>query len=441
MWHNVTMIFRGYHLKSKVWPLVMASVLWSGCASLRTLDAPEPVGIDATTDFDEALEHVHRLTQAIMHIRRSYVDESKTDYESLMQGALRGLLQSLDPYSQFLDTEAFRGLREDAAGEFGGIGITIGMRDNILTVIAPMEDTPAFRAGILAGDKIVEIDERKTDGMTLSETVRLLRGEIGSAVTLRVLREDVRELQTFELERDVIRVSSVRGEQLMEGGIGYVRLTQFSETTAASLQNALNRLLADGMQALILDLRNNSGGLLISAIEVSQKFLPNGALIVTTRGRGDRVIGAPAKASGPHHYPHLPMAILVNGGSASAAEIVAASLQDNRRAILVGEKTFGKGSVQSVLPLEQESAIRLTTARYYTPSERVIHEQGIEPDIEVVMSPEMWRKVQMQRLRAESPEIARDLEPNGGNDHDAVDIQLERATDLLKALLIFQDKR
>lgn len=421
--------------------LVMA---WTGCVSKPRADAGNAVEADNEAGRearDDVFEQLHLLTEAMMYIRRGYIDEEKTDYQALIHGALRGMLTSLDPYSQFLDQEDHRALREDAAGEFGGIGITIGIRDNVLTVIAPMEDTPAFRAGILAGDRIVEIDGRKTDGKTLAEAVRELRGEVGEPVTLRVMRDEHRELKTFTLERDMIRVVSVRGARMLDGGIGYVRLVKFSENTADGLRQQVDGLLEKGMQGLVLDLRGNSGGLLSSAIEVSRQFLSPGDLIVTTRGRGDRMIGNPVKAVGRDYFSELPLVVLVNSGTASAAEIVAGSLQDNRRAVLVGETTFGKGSVQSVLPLEQETAIRLTTARYFTPSERVIHGNGIEPDIEVSMSADEWRRVQMKRLHEENPELARDEAFAIDDPSDVVDRQLERAMDLLKALVIFHGNR
>ncbi len=423
--------------------MVIALTWTTGCVSrpLRDVDDASADAVVGIEEVDDVFDQIHLLTQTLIHVRRSYIDEDKTGYQELMHGALRGMLKSLDPYSQFLDAEAYLALRENAAGEFGGIGITIGMRDNVLTVIAPMEDTPAFRAGILAGDRIVEIDGNKTDGKTLAEAVRELRGDVGEPVTLRILRDDLRELKTFELVRDVIRVYSVRGARMLDDTIGYVRLVQFSETTADSLRQEVDLLLEQGMQGLVLDLRGNSGGLLIAAIEVSRQFLPPGALIVTTRGRGDRIVGAPVKADGPDYYKDIPLVILVNDGTASAAEIVAGSLQDNRRAILVGETTFGKGSVQSVLPLEQDAAIRLTTARYFTPSERVIHGKGIEPDIKVSMTPDEWRRVQMKRLREENPELARDPEFDADDLNDVVDGQLERGMDMLKALVIFHGKR
>ncbi len=419
----------------------------TGCAAIRTkdsaVDAPpaEIAQESQETELDEAFEQIHLLTQTIMHIRRSYIDEDQTDYQALIYGALHGMLDSLDPYSQFLEPEDYQALRENATGEFGGIGITISMRNNVLTVIAPMEDTPAFGAGILAGDRIVEIDDKKTDGMSLAEAVRKLRGEVGESVRLGIMRGEEREIIQFELERDIIRVFSVRGVRMLTPSVGYIRLVQFSEPTADNLRQEMDRLLEDGMQGLVLDLRNNSGGLLAAAIQVSQLFLPRGALIVTTRGRGGRILGEPVKAAGTDTdlYQNVTLVILVNDGTASAAEIVAASLQDNGRAVLVGETTFGKGSVQSVLTLEQEAAIRLTTARYFTPSERVIHENGIDPDIRVPMSADVWRRVQMQRLREENPEFAREVEEEDADDPgDAVDVQLERALDMLKALLIFQ---
>ncbi|NLB59926.1 MAG: S41 family peptidase, partial [Lentisphaerae bacterium] len=387
-------------------------------------------------------EKMRLLTNVLLEIRKSYVDEEKTEYKELLYGALRGMLQAFDPHSQFMDPDMFRDMRNDTAGEFGGLGIVIGIRDNVLTVIAPMEDTPAFRAGILHGDKIVAIDGESTENMSLQEAVKKMRGEPGTKVKIKIIRLKPQEIKELELGRAIIKVESVKGATILEDQVGYVRITQFNEPTADALQKALADLLSQGMQALILDLRNNPGGLLSSAVDTSEKFLASGRLIVSTKGRHD--LGGPGRylARGKVHYLDFPMVVLVNGGSASAAEILAGALQDNQRAIILGEKTFGKGSVQSVLPLEDGSAIRLTTAKYYTPSGRTIHEKGVEPDITVYMPAEQWRRVLLQRSRAEIGDFELTEEPaleaETLAEEAARDLQLERALELLKGIQRYQ---
>ena len=384
---------------------------------------------------EQAYDHIALLTKVIHQIRLNYVDEEKTDYKDLIYGALRGMLQSLDPHSQFLDPDMYMDMKNDTSGQFGGLGIVISIRNNVLTIVAPMEDTPGFKAGLLSGDRIIEIDGESTEGLALSEAVKHLRGEPGSSVTIKVLRPKPYEVKEVEIERAIIEVKSVKDTAMLDANIGYVRVTQFNEPTADLLQDALTELKDQDMEALILDLRNNPGGLLTAATEISQKFLSRGDLIVFTKGRGGRK-DRRYTAKGRHHYKDFPMVILVNGGSASASEIVSGALQDHNRAILVGEKTFGKGSVQSVLPMDGGAAIRLTTAKYYTPSERVIHERGIEPDIVVPMSPDDWRKLLIKRSRPAGYEPGEDEEKV----EEVEDVQLNRAIDVLKGIMIFETR-
>ena len=371
--------------------------------------------------------------------------KKKTNFDELINSALDGMLQNLDPHSQFLDVAMYEDMKEDTAGRFGGLGVVISVKDSILTIVAPMEDTPGIRAGLLSGDKIIEIDEESTKGMSLPEAVKLLRGDPGTQVSIKVLRPKTASVIDVDIVREVIKISSIKDAHILEDGIGYLRMTQFNAPTAEALQNALDELLDQGMNSLILDLRNNPGGLLSSAIEVGQKFLKRGDMIVKTKGRNDYYEQV-YEARGRKHYLDFPIAILVNGGSASASEIVAGALQDHKRAILVGERTFGKGSVQSVLPLEDGSAMRLTTAKYYTPSERVIHENGIEPDISVPMASDDWVKIMEKRARA-----TQELDPEAEivNESDAmdseeweevIDVQLERAIDVIKGIKIFQSQ-
>lgn len=422
--------------------LIGRRLLWVIAITLLSVNLV--VGAKLASQPDKAREtteagfdKMQLFTEVLMQIRQNYVDEDKTSYKDLIYGALRGMLQSLDPHSQFMDPQMFTDMKNDTAGEFGGLGIVIGMRDGILTVIAPMEDTPAFRAGILPGDRIISIDGESTENLTLQEAVHKMRGEPGTKVKIKIVRIKPQEIKETEIVREVIKVESIKGAAILGDHIGYIRVAQFSEPTADALRKAVEKLRAEGMNALVLDLRNNPGGLLGSAVDVSQMFLKNGQIIVSTKGRPG-LIGGPNEysAKGKNHYLDFPLVILVNGGSASAAEIVAGALQDQRRAVLLGEKTFGKGSVQSVMPLNDGSAIRMTTAKYYTPSGRMIHDKGIEPDVVVLLAPEQWYKVLLKRSREELHEESD--EPQQLNQDAVVDTQLERAVDLLKGLRVFQ---
>lgn len=444
------------------WWLV-AGVLFANLAAGVRLYSQETAAAEAKTATEEKspYEMYALFSTVVEQIRAQYVDADKCGYEDLIHSALHGMLQSLDPHSSFMDEEEFSSMKEDTSGKFGGLGITIGIKNSVLTVISPMEGTPAFRSGLLGGDKIIEIEDESTDGLALEEAVKKLRGDPGTKVKIKVFRPGTHLFKTFTLTRAIINVPSVKDTRVLDGGIGYVRMLQFGEDTAADLQAALDDLESQGIKALVLDLRSNPGGLLASAVEVAQKFLKKGDLIVFTRtrdGRIDRSYSArPRKA-----FPKIPMAILINGYSASASEIVSGALQDHHRAVLVGEKSFGKGSVQSILPLDDgKMAIRLTTAKYYTPSERVIHENGIEPDIVVPMTAENWRNVVIARNKAEQltgdeelaatdegwvDESGDDIdfedmeavaEPETGDDTDP---QLDRACDVLRGLLALQGR-
>lgn len=385
-------------------------------------------------DSGDAYEKIHLLTTVLQHVRNYYVEEDKTSYEDLIYGALNGMLQSLDAHSQFMDPDMYSDMKEDTSGQFGGLGIVVSLRDNVLTVVAPMEDTPGFEAGLLPGDKIIEIETESTERMNLEDAIKRLRGPVDTPVTIKILRTATQEILEKTIVRAEIEVASVKGATILEDGIGYIRITQFNTPTADDLAEALASLMEQGMEALILDLRDNPGGLLNAAIEVSQKFLNRNDLVVYTQGR-DPSKKQEFHAQGRTRYPDLPLAILVNRGSASASEIVAGALQDHRRAILVGEKTFGKGSVQSVIGLDDGSAIRLTTAKYYTPSEKVIHERGIAPQIEVPIDPLTWRRIRDVQSRPEN------ALPEEGGEEPPVDVQLERAIDVLKGVMIFEVRR
>ena len=407
-------------------------------APIIDIDGEEIEVIDTAKEVDDesAYPHLELLTESLLHIRKHYVDE-KT-YKDITHGAIRGMLRSLDSHSSFLEQEEYDEMREDTAGKFSGIGIHIGIRDGHLTVIAPIEDTPGFRAGLQSGDRIVEIEGEKTVGITLRDAVKTLRGPKGTEVVIKVLTKGDEEPREVKIVRDDITVPSVKGERIIRDGVGYIRVTQFARPTARLLQEKLDELIAGEMNALVLDLRGNPGGLLKSAIEVTQLFLKRGEVIVSTRGRKgvhDEII---TKSGGKVHHTDFPIAILVNGGSASASEIVAGALQDHQRAVLVGTKTFGKGSVQSVIPVgpDKKTAVRLTIAYYYTPSGRLIHDKGIEPNIDVPLTTDEWRRAQIRRAHEENPDLYK--EEDREEYKDAVDRQLQRAVDLLQAIKIFK---
>lgn len=435
--------------------LSAAVCLWGGIVTptvnAQDVDlpvAPPEAGTNNVTDAgvadlpledgrEAAYDHIELLAEVLLHIRKSYAAE-KT-YKDLTYGALHGMLVSLDPHSAFLEPEEYSEMQEDTSGRFGGIGIHVGMRNGVLTVIAPIEGTPAFKAGLISGDRIVGIDGEKTIGATLRDAVTKLRGEKGSKVVLTISREGVDETIEVEILRDEIKVPSVKGTEMLRGNIGYTRITQFAHPTLEMFDKAINELEEKGMEALVIDLRSNPGGLLASAIGVAERLLPAGKLIVTTKGREDVYPVVETKARPGHGVVGKPIVVLVNGGSASAAEIVAGALKSHKRAVLVGQTTFGKASVQSVVRLKAaggKSAIRLTTAHYYTPDGREIHGEGIAPDIEVVLTPVEWAKVQVRRARDENPALYTEEEKKLYE--GVVDTQLLRALDLLQAVLIFK---
>jgi carboxyl-terminal processing protease len=376
-------------------------------------------------------------------VRRDYVDGTNLTYQDLVYGALKGMVNELDPHSEFLDPEKYKDLQSDTEGHFGGLGVVIAMKDNFLTVVAPMEDTPGFKAGILSGDRILKIDGKSAENMTLADAVKLLRGDPDTPVSLSLLRPSSGQIKDYNLTRAIINVDMVKdinGKKefpLGENKIGYVRLVQFGEKTSDDLEVALNKLKEQGMQALIIDLRWNPGGLLDQAVEVCEKFLPRGQLIVSTEGRNPSQ-DSKHRASGRGDELHgMPIVVLVNLGSASASEIVSGCLQDLHRAIILGEKTFGKGSVQSIIPLDDGSALRLTTAKYYTPSHKVIHQVGITPNILVPTTDEEDRDIRLQLTPGGMESLDTKQREEVKASHDP---QLERATDLLKGIVLYTDR-
>ncbi|MBI2360409.1 MAG: S41 family peptidase, partial [Deltaproteobacteria bacterium] len=312
----------------------------------------------------EDYESLEAFTNILSIVRKNYVDEVKT--KDLLSGAINGMLHSMDPHSAYLTPDLYKELQMDTQGKFGGLGIEITVKDGILTVVSPIEDTPAYRAGVKPGDQIFKIEDEFTKDMTLIEAVRKLRGPKGSAVMISIRRQGVSDFLTFSIVRDTVRVQSVRS-RVLEEGYGYIRLAQFQERSDRDMQKALEKLSAEkaGLKGLVLDLRNNPGGLLTQAVRVADLFLDSG-MIVYTEGRLENQ-RQKYFAHKEGSWTQFPVVVLVNGGSASASEIVAGALQDHKRALILGTKSFGKGSVQTILPLDDNSALRLTTARYYTP--------------------------------------------------------------------------
>jgi len=366
---------------------------------------------------DELFRQVSIFADALAIIETDYVDDVKP--KDMIYGALKGMLSSLDPHSQFLDPENYNELKVDTEGKFGGIGIEITVQDGLLTVVSPIEGTPAWRVGIKPQDRIVKIDDEVTKDMTIADAVKKLRGRPGSSVRLSVLRESQKRVIEYKVVRDVIRIKDIKEVRILEDGIGYIRLVEFRETTPRELDNALERLKKDKMTGLIIDLRNDPGGLLEIAVKVTEKFIPADKLIVSTKGRKkDQNVDFFSHADKP--LLDLPLLILINEGSASGSEIVAACLQDYKRAIILGTKSFGKGSVQTVIPLSDGSALRLTTARYFSPLGKEIHGKGVTPDIEVAET--------INQL----PEVTDSWKEKGN------DSQLIRAIEALKAFRIYK---
>ena len=356
----------------------------------------------AGSDDDNLYNNMELFSRVLDQVRDNHVDRDKLSYSGLIRNALRGMLNSLDGHSEFMDDKKYSMLLADTEGAFGGVGIMVGTRDNHLTVIAPMADKPAHQAGVMSGDRIVRIMDQPTKDISFQDAVQLMRGKVGTDVRMTIFRPVTGETKTFTLTRTIITVETVRdlagGKEypLDEDGIGYIRVTQFGEKTSDAIRQALERLATQNMQALILDLRDNPGGLLDQAVKVSELFLEKGQIIVSTQGQRP-VLHQTRRAQAEDPLLDVPMAILVNRDSASASEIVAGCLQDLKRAIIVGDKTFGKGSVQSILPQPDGSALRLTTAKYYTPSEKVIDNNGITPDILVTISSEEQQALDYQR--------------------------------------------
>jgi len=338
-------------------------------------------GWERTGHASETYEELRTFSEVLTQVQKNYVDDTKV--KDLVQGAIRGMLSTLDPHSAYMTPEMYKEMQVETKGEFGGVGIQIGVKENRLAVIAPIDGTPAQRAGIKAGDYITKVNEESTKDLSLMDAVQKMRGPKGTKVNLTIQRDGTSDPLQFTLVRDTIKIESVKSKVM--DNIGYVKLTQFQEATGRDLGRVLKQFKDQKVQSTILDLRNNPGGLLTAAVEVSEQFLPNGKLVVYTKGRESKKDEWFAK--GRDQMDDSPMIILVNEGSASASEIVAGALQDYGRAVIVGTTSFGKGSVQTILPLGDGSGLRLTTAKYYTPKGRSIQSTGITPDIVIKPQP------------------------------------------------------
>jgi carboxyl-terminal processing protease len=391
-----------------------------------------------TSETDSAQASLEVFNDALQKIHGEYVDGKDLTYRQLVYSALKGAVSRLDPHSEFLDADSYQELQDDTQGQFGGVGLMVGMKDGQITVIAPMDDTPGSRAGILSGDRIVKVEGKSVDKMELADVVKMLRGDPGSTVTLTIERPATAITKTFVLTRAIIQmemVKDVNGQKVFpvdENQIGYIRITQFGEKTGDELETALDKLKEEHVKGVIVDLRWNPGGLLDQAVEVCQKFLPANQLVVSTEGR-HTMEKYYAHGSGDE-LKNIPIVVLVNLGSASAAEIVTGCLQDLHRAVVLGEKTFGKGSVQTIFPLEDGSALKLTVAKYYTPSHKVIHEHGITPDIYVPLTDAEEAAVLVKRTPGGIESLP---QKDRAGVLDARDEQMDRAEDLLKGLILY----
>lgn len=420
-------------------------------------------GWERTGHASETYEELKTFSEVLNQVQKHYVDETKP--KDLIQGAIRGMLSTLDPHSAYMTPEMYKEMQVETKGEFGGVGIQIGVKDNRLAVIAPIEGTPAYRAGIKAGDFIVKVNDDSTKDLTLMDAVQKMRGPKGSKVSLTIQREGMPDPMVFTLVRDTIKIESVKSRVIEN--LGYVRLTQFQEATGKDLSKAIRQFKEQKVQGAILDLRNNPGGLLTAAVDVSEQFLPSGKLIVYTKSREGKKDEWVAKSR--DQLEDLPVIILVNEGSASASEIVAGALQDWGRAVIVGTTSFGKGSVQTILTLGDGSGLRLTTAKYYTPKGRSIQSTGITPDIVVKMPSPVTAKAADGKTgeketdqKAGKPSTGKDAGSPPGKPSDEAapkngtvpqtapadagadlsleqDVQLQKAVELLKSWKIFKE--
>lgn len=397
------------------------------------------------TKKDETYQQLKILLDVLNYTKENYVEE--VDTQKLIVSAIKGITKALDPFSQFMEPDTFKELKVETEGQFGGLGIRIAIRDEWLTVITPLPGTPAYKAGILPGDKIVKIEGESTQGITIEEAVKKLRGTPGTKVNITIAREGVKDTIDYTITRDIIKIEVVKCKQELKDGIAYLALYEFNSNSFSEMKKSLDDLQKKGMKGLVLDLRNNPGGLLDQAVEISKLFIGGKKLIVYTEGRSSPRKEYRASEHAP--FEDIPMVVLVNGGSASGAEILAGALQDNKRAIIVGSQTFGKASVQSVITLDNGYGLKLTTAKYYTPSGRCIHREekistkgstttyvgGIIPDIVIEVPKEIEAKLYQQREEVYYSD--KGAVPAVKKEEQVEDVVLNRAYEILKAINIY----
>lgn len=410
--------------------VIAAGVFLGALLSVGAARMAAAWGLWPNRELEQSSRYVREVLKVV---NENYVDAEAAELPKLTEAALHGIVGSLDPHSEYMNARDYKTLEEEISSEFGGIGVQVELREGNVVVIAPISGTPGARAGLMRGDIIVSIEGKKLEKPSLDDVVGRLRGKPGTLVKLGYKRPSTGAEVEVSIKRERIKVESVRDVRLRPDGIGYVQVTQFSERTGEEFVNAINSLNAQSMRALIIDLRDNPGGLLNAAVEVAEPFFDKGELIVYTQGRraDDR---DEYRAAAPEPRLTLPVAVLINAGSASASEIVSGALKDTGRAVIVGERSFGKGSVQTILPLRKGEGLRLTTARYYTPGGVTIHEQGVSPDVEIVMSPAEDENARIQRSREDMLDPAEfkarfNIDPTP-------DRQLEAAVAVLQAALM-----
>jgi len=396
---------------------------------------------------ESRFQQLENFSDALSIINKYYVED--VELKDLISGAIQGMLQNLDPHSSYLDKETYKEFKVETKGEFGGLGITIGIKDKVLTVISPIEDTPAYKAGIKAGDKIIKIDGKSTANITLDEAVKKLRGKPGTNVTITILRNNVKKPFDVTITRAIIKIQAVKSKLI--DNIAYVRLTSFKEDASKEIKNAFKKLPNKNYKGIVLDLRNNPGGLLTEAVNVSNLFLPPGKTVVFTKDKDGKENHLKTSAFSDFD-DKTPLVVLINEGSASASEIVAGALQDYKRGIIIGQTSFGKASVQTIIPLADGSAIKLTTARYYTPNGRSIQGVGIKPDIEIGTGKIVYTESHFSLKESDlenhligETEQQIDNKTKNNSDNSYLenlneDIQLKTAIDILKGLIIYAQK-
>ncbi len=394
---------------------------------------------------DDLYAQIELFSYALTTVQAAYTEEPSP--RDLIYGSLKGMLNSLDPHSQFLTPEDFKDLKTETEGKFGGLGIEISIRDNLLTVITPIEGTPAWKSGVKAKDKIVRIDDESTRDISLSEAVKKLRGKPGTEIEITVFRESAGKILNFTITREIIHIQDVKNVMILDDNIGYIRLTEFREDSHKEFKKALNELKDQGANSLIVDLRNNPGGLLNIAIDITAEFLPEGKTIVTTKSRNPSQNSVEKSQNINGDFINWPIAVLINEGSASGSEIFAGALKDNKRAIIIGTQSFGKGSVQSVIPLPDGAGLKLTTSKYFTPSDISIHGIGITPDIIIEYKSEKDENTPEEKKAEEifdnvengnKPADDKETKKNNTKKRLLSDNQVQSALSVIKGIKIYQ---